>query len=247
MASKIQVPAIGGLRKVIKLPATTVGTTIAEYGSGTITLAQLKAALGVPTGTIAGGNIGSTGGGAAASGPAQPIPVFLFGSDDGDGGGPVIPGPAGPAGAQGAMGPAIYLTAQDGDDGMPGWPAPPPVRRVAKSATWVSSAAIVAGSMPLVFVDCPAAGTIVGVKVVTTGGSGSCVVDIWKAPFASFPPVVGNSITASAKPTIAAGITYSDTTLTGWTTTINAGDILAFSLTSSSTFTGITIALEVQE
>ena len=257
MASKIQVPAIGGLRKVVKIPTTTAGTTIAEYGSGTITLAQLKAALGVTTTSSAGGNVGAPGSGntgATSSGSNAPIPVFLFSDDgEGDGGGSTVPGPpgaAGPSGAGGPAGPAVYLEAEPGEDGIwaiPGPQGPAGVRTVNKGATWVSSTAIVAGSAPLVFVSCPVAGTITKVKVVTAGGTGSCVIDIWKAPFASFPPVVGNSITASAKPTISSGVTYSDSTLTGWTTAVNAGDVLAFSLTSSSTFTEITIVLEVQQ
>ena len=36
--------------------------------------------------------------------------------------------------------------------------------------------------------------------------SGSIVIDIWKAAYASFPPVVGGTITASALPTISAAL-----------------------------------------
>jgi hypothetical protein len=46
---KIQLPAIGGIRKTIKIPdqTTAVGTTIAEFGSQIVTLQQLQAALGL--------------------------------------------------------------------------------------------------------------------------------------------------------------------------------------------------------
>lgn len=119
---------------------------------------------------------------------------------------------------------------------------------VTKGATWVSSSgAVSAASAQLVFVDCPAVGTIKVAKIVTVGGPGSCVIDIWKAPFASFPPTVANTITAAALPTIVAGTTYSDSTLTGWTTAVNVGDILAFKLNSSGGFTQVTIYLEVQQ
>src|ERR1700677_1538516 len=42
---KTQVPVMGGFRKVIQQANTAVGTTIAEIGSGTITLEQLAAAI----------------------------------------------------------------------------------------------------------------------------------------------------------------------------------------------------------
>jgi len=52
-----------------------------------------------------------------------------------------------------------------------------------------------------------------------------------------------NTITASAKPTISSAVKTKDTTLTGWTTTVNAGDILAFNVDSVSTVQRLTIAL----
>ncbi len=59
---------------------------------------------------------------------------------------------------------------------------------------------------------------------------GSIVFDIWKNTFANFPPVIGNSIVAAAPPTLAAANKSLDTTLAGWNKTINAGDILRFSV-----------------
>lgn len=150
---KIQLPAIGGIRKVIQPGAPAPqGTTIAELGGGTISLAQLAAiitqiqAQQVNTG---GGNIGDgteavlkVGPGLAGGGPmigtvglrlTAPIP---WGLDDGGGGGDGDPGPPGAAGrngangATGAPGPAgaaIYFVADDGQDGLdavPGGPGP---------------------------------------------------------------------------------------------------------------------------
>ena len=76
--------------------------------------------------------------------------------------------------------------------------------------------------------------------------SGSIVIDIWKDTYANYQPVVGDSITAAAKPTISAALKSQDTTLTGWTTTITAGDILAFNVDSASTVTRVTLVLKVQ-
>ena len=75
--------------------------------------------------------------------------------------------------------------------------------------------------------------------------SGSIVIDIWKNVYASFPPLVGNSIVASAPPTITTAVKSQDATLTGWTTTCAAGDILRFNVNSVTTIQRCTVALRV--
>lgn len=75
--------------------------------------------------------------------------------------------------------------------------------------------------------------------------SGSIVVDIWKDTYANFPPTGADSITASAKPTISSASKSEDTTLTGWTTSISAGDILRFNVDSITTLTRVTLSLKV--
>lgn len=75
--------------------------------------------------------------------------------------------------------------------------------------------------------------------------TGSIVVDIWKAGYASYPPVVGNSIVASAPPTITSATKSTDSTLTGWTTSISAGDVLYFNINSCSTITNCVLILGV--
>jgi len=76
--------------------------------------------------------------------------------------------------------------------------------------------------------------------------SGSIVVDIWKDTYANYPPTVADTITASAKPTLSSATKSRDTTLTGWTTAIAAGDILAFNVDSASTVTKVSVLLTVQ-
>lgn len=75
--------------------------------------------------------------------------------------------------------------------------------------------------------------------------SGSIVVDIWKDSYANFPPTDADSITASAVPTISSATKSQDTTLTGWTKSISAGDILRFNVDSVSTITRLTLTLTV--
>lgn len=80
--------------------------------------------------------------------------------------------------------------------------------------------------------------------------SGSIVINIWKCTYAQFDagathPVVGDKITASAPPTVSAATKSTNTTLTGWTTTLAAGDILAFNVDSVTTVQRATLNLKV--
>lgn len=76
---------------------------------------------------------------------------------------------------------------------------------------------------------------------------GSTVVDIWKDSYANFPPTAGDSICASAKPTLSSARTSLDSTLTGWTKSIAAGDVLFFNVDSVSVITNLTIILGVSK
>jgi hypothetical protein len=75
--------------------------------------------------------------------------------------------------------------------------------------------------------------------------SGSIVIDIWKDSYANYPPTVADTITASAKPTITSAIKSQDAVLTGWTTTITAGDILAFNVDSVTALKRVRVDLQV--
>ena len=75
--------------------------------------------------------------------------------------------------------------------------------------------------------------------------SGSAVVDLWVDSYANYPPTDADSITASAVPTITSSTKSQDSTLTGWTTSVTAGDILGFNVDSASTIERLTIALKV--
>jgi hypothetical protein len=70
------------------------------------------------------------------------------------------------------------------------------------------------------------------------------VVDVWKAPFAAFPPTGANSITGANPPTIVAGLDAQDSVLAGWTTMVNAGDILRYNINSVSAAQRATLSLK---
>jgi hypothetical protein len=90
----------------------------------------------------------------------------------------------------------------------------------------------------------PFACTITAVTLLADQ-TGSMVVDLWKLGYTSFPPTVGNSICASALPTISSASKYDDTTLTGWTTAISANDTIRININSCSTITRFSLILNV--
>ena len=75
--------------------------------------------------------------------------------------------------------------------------------------------------------------------------SGTLQVDIWKGTYASYPPTDANSITASAPVKIIGWYKTQDTTLSGWTKTISANDILRFNVDGVTLITQATITLNV--
>ncbi len=75
--------------------------------------------------------------------------------------------------------------------------------------------------------------------------SGSIVIDVWKDTYANFPPTVADTITASAKPTLSA--TNKNATLTGWSKTLAAGDVVGFKVDSASTLTRAHLILNVSK
>ena len=90
----------------------------------------------------------------------------------------------------------------------------------------------------------PVTGTIVSARLLADQ-SGSAVVDVWLDTFANYPPIDADSITASAPPTISSDDNSEDTTLTGWTIAVTAGDVLGFNLDSITTIERVTLELEI--
>lgn len=82
------------------------------------------------------------------------------------------------------------------------------------------------------------------ITVATTiaNATGSCVIDIKKSTYAGYPTTT--SICASAKPTLSSARKAEDTTLTGWTTSITAGDVLEFYVDSASGLSWASVTLK---
>jgi hypothetical protein len=74
--------------------------------------------------------------------------------------------------------------------------------------------------------------------------SGSIVIDIWKDVLANHPPTDADSITASLPPTLSSAIYATSSTLTGWTTAINAGDVLGFNVDSATAVTRVKLIVK---
>ena len=76
-------------------------------------------------------------------------------------------------------------------------------------------------------VEIPANCRIDSVRCLSLDGtSGSIQIDIWKSSYANLPAADSDSITASSPPAIIGGTVSQDSTLSGWTKDIAAGDWL---------------------
>ena len=115
-----------------------------------------------------------------------------------------------------------------------------------RGATWIASSGAITVPAPDVPIVIATTCTLQEVIILTQGGTGSCTVDIWKAPYASYPPTVANTIAGGTPPAISSDVTYQNNTLTGWTTSFAQNDVVMFHLSASNTFTQIAIQLRLQ-
>ena len=94
------------------------------------------------------------------------------------------------------------------------------------------------------YIVAPKACTIAGWNIIVDAGTAT--VDVWKVATGTAIPTDTNTITASAVPAIASGTVLKSTTLTGWTTSVAAYDIIGFNLDAVATakFLNITLFCE---
>ena len=87
--------------------------------------------------------------------------------------------------------------------------------------------------------------TIKGWSIVAEGTNPTCTIDVWKIAEGTALPTVADSITAAAPPALSTGNAVRSIVLTGWTTNILAGDILAFNIDAVANALTIKINLEL--
>lgn len=135
-------------------------------------------------------------------------------------------------------------------NGAGGFSTPGAAGAVRRTITWVidgGGVAIATGAYDVVTV--PFTCTIKKWRILSSDASitsGSIVIDLWKDTYANFPPTVADTITAAAKPTVSAAIKAEDSTLTGWTIAITAGEIIRANVDSASGFTKVRLEVEVE-
>lgn len=149
-------------------------------------------------------------------------------------------GPTGPTGLSGATG-----TGPTGQTGTAGGPTGPTGASIGSGVTigiTIDGSGGVIGTGVKGYVQVPFNVTISSWRVFADI-AGSIVVDVWKDNYTNFPPIVGDSIAGSEKPTLSGVQKNEDTSLSTWTTSISAGDILAFNVDSATTVTRVTVQL----
>ena len=138
--------------------------------------------------------------------------------------------------AGGSTGQSLAKTS--GADNAVGWVANDPKLVIVIDGGGV---AITAGSK-LLIPNLPA-GTLLD-WTLTSDATGSIVIDLKKATYSNFPTTT--SITGSAKPTLSSARKGSSSTLTSWTTSISAGDVLEVVVDSASTVQLATLTLTLR-
>jgi len=93
------------------------------------------------------------------------------------------------------------------------------------------------------YIRAPYDATITGYTILTDV-SATVTLDVWKVATGTALPTNANSITASAKPVLTADDVIHSTTLTGWTTAVTAGDIIAWEVEANDNAHLIVFLLE---
>jgi hypothetical protein len=77
--------------------------------------------------------------------------------------------------------------------------------------------------------------------------SGSIVLDVWKDTLLNYPPVVGDSIAGTEKPTLSTATNNEDSNLTTWGTSVAAGDTIRFNVDSVTSVTRANLVVKVRK
>jgi hypothetical protein len=106
-----------------------------------------------------------------------------------------------------------------------------------------SSSALTSGSV--VYFTVPYTCTISAWNIAVDAGT--VTFDVWKIATGTAIPTVSNTITASAKPALASGAALHSTSMSGWTTSVAANDIVGIQLNTVATAKYAEIDLECDQ
>lgn len=121
-----------------------------------------------------------------------------------------------------------------------------PVRNRSHGATWATSLGGEILAPVKATTEIPGKCQILSYNIITQGGTGSCVIDIWKRQKPTLP-TAAQSICGSNKPTITNAVSLFSANFAGWTTIVlQAGDLVTFNLESNSFFNTVAIQLMVE-
>jgi len=192
------------------------------------------------------GVVSSRSGSGSSSSVINQILFGLTASDGLDGQDSYIPGPQGSIGPVGSSGlPGVSgIDGIDGIDGISFGIGQTQSQNIRQIGITIDGGGSVLTTGLKGFKSFPVNGTIIGVRLLADQ-SGSIVIDIWKDIFANFPPTIADTITASALPTITTAVSSEDITLTGWSTSVKAGDVFAFNVNSVTSITRIVLELTI--
>ena len=225
-------------------PTGSTGATGATGPTGSTGATGATGATG-PTGST--GATGATGptGSTGATGATGPT---------GTTGATGARGPTGPTGSTGAAGPtgptgSTGSTGSNGPTGPTGTTGTTGATGPTGPATSALEFIIDGGGSTLTTgikgdLEVPFACTITQVTLLADQ-SGSVVIDIWKDTYANYPPTDADSITSASPPTISAATKAQNSTLSGWTTSVAAGDTLRFNVDSATTIQRVTASIKV--
>lgn len=165
--------------------------------------------------------------------------VALLDGRDGDDGQPGLRGETGAVGALGA--PGFAFDGRDGDDAY----LSPTIAQVTPQqvAITIDGGGVALTTGQKAYLRMLRAGTI-SAWTILADRVGSIAFDLFKSTFAGYPPVA--SIVAAAPPQLVTTDHGESSTLTGWTISVAAGDVLGVSITSVATIQRVTLQLDWQ-
>lgn len=207
-----------------------------------------------PTGATGGGTTGPTGAKGATGPSGPPGNIGPTGNNAVGATGPSGPqGGAGPTGPQGPFGPTGPSGGPTGATGITGPTGATGATGPSQTSGWefvADGQGSVLTAKTLGYWEVPFNCTVNQVTMLADQ-SGSITMDLYVCTYAQFDsgathPVAADKITASDPPTITSAKKSQDATLSGWTTALAAGSILAVVITGTpSNVTKVTLSLKI--